>query len=59
MVVNITGTVGANKKFTFRLRSTVVLQCNRSSKNGVKFLLRKRSMHCLYGFQTVKVLERL
>ena len=24
-------TVGANKKFTFRFRSTVVLQCDRSS----------------------------
>ena len=51
--------VGANKKFTFRFHSTVVLQCNHSSKNGMKFLLRKRSTHRLYGFQTVKVLERL
>ena len=30
-------TVGANKKFTFCFRSTVVLQCDRSSKNGMKF----------------------
>ena len=31
----------------------------RSSKNGRKFLLRKRNMHRLYGFLTVEVLERL
>ena len=36
-----THTVGANKKF----------------KNGMKFLLQRLSMHCLYGFRTV--LERL
>ena len=32
-----THTVGANKKF----------------KNGMKFLLQRLSMHCLYGFRTV------
>ena len=52
-------TVGANEKLTFCLRSTVVLRCDCSSKNGMKFLLRKRSMHRLYGFRTVKVLEHL
>ena len=39
-------TGGTNKKFTFHLCSMVVLQCNRSSKNGMKFLLRKHSTHC-------------
>ena len=52
-----TCTVGANKKF--RLRATVVLRCDHSSKNGRKFLLCKRNMHRLYGFRTVEVLERL
>ena len=52
-------TVGANKKFTFRLRATVVLRCDRSSKNSRKSLLRKYNTHHLYGFQTVEILERL
>ena len=57
--VSMSATVGANKKFTFRLRATVILQCDRSSKNGRKFLLRKRNTYRLYGFRTVEVLERL
>ena len=52
-------TVGTNKKFLFRLCSTVVLRRDRSSKNGMEFLLWKRSTHRLYGFQMVKVLECL
>ena len=52
-------TVGANKKFTFHLRVTVVLRCDCSSKNGGKFLLCKRNTHRLYGFRTVEILERL
>ena len=52
-------TLGANKKFTFHLRSTVVLWCDYSSKNGRKLLLRKRIIQCLYIFRTVVVLERL
>ena len=55
----VSATVGANKKFMFRLRATVILQCDRSSKNGRKFLLRKRNTYRLYGFRTVEVLERL
>ena len=47
-------------KVYVHLRSTDVLQCDRSSKNGIKFLLWKRSMHRLYGFWMVEVhvLER-
>ena len=45
-------TVAAKLKFTFCLHCTVVLQYEPSSKNGVKFLPRKRSMHHFYGFWT-------
>jgi len=32
-------TVGVNKEFTFRFRSTIVLWCEHGWKNGVKLFL--------------------
>ena len=52
LVCYLATTVGAKIKFTFRFCTTVVLRYEPCSKNGVKFLLRKRSTHCLYGFRT-------
>ena len=51
-------TVGVKIKFTFRFRTTVVLRYEMSSKNGVKILLRKRSMHRFYGSRTGETLTR-
>ena len=51
--------VVVNKKFMFRIRSTIVLLCESSSKNGVRILVRKCSMHRFYGFRTGETLKHL
>ena len=45
--------VAVKIKFTFCFRSTVVLLCEPSSKNGMKFT------HRFYGFRMGKALTRL
>ena len=46
----VLSTVGSKIKFMFRFRTMVILRYELSSKNGVKFLLRKRSTHRFYSF---------
>ena len=53
-----TCTVGAKIKFTFHFRTTLVLRYGPCLKDGVKFLLRKRSTHRFYGFWTGETLAR-